>query len=195
MTRKTRSSSLLFALVAALSTQSAWAGWGLRNSFGQSIYLVEPKVTPLDASGRLISGCDNALCYDGNRRRPIDFEVMPYYGFGLLSIDLGIVFNVESRTDLGFAFHFRPGIRVFPLLGLYARGYLDLDVDQITTMVSNTGAMKASFEGHLGLGVGYQLKAGPWGAFVEVGVAPRLWGSGVFNMPFEVRLGLLLEPS
>jgi len=205
------SRGLIVALLLTFGVATrAEAGWGLRNSFGQGIYLAQPSltatvVTPVvrDSDDKVVSGgetqlakgCGGALCYDGNRRLPIDFELMPYYGFGLLSIDLGIVFNLESRNDLGFNFRFRPGVRIFPILGLYIRGYLDLNIAQITTAVASTGALRASFEGNLGIGVGYQLKLGPWGIFAEMNFAPRLWGNGVFNMPLEFRIGFLLEPS
>lgn len=189
-------------LVVTALASSAEAGWGLRNSFGQSIYLVQPTITPpaINADGsistdKLISGCGNVLCYDGNRRRPIDFEFMPYYNFGLLSIDMGIVFQMESRNDLGFAFQFRPGVRIFPFMGLFVRAFVNLNLAQLMAAPSSTGALRATFEGNLGIGVGYQLKLGPWGGFAEIGFAPRLWGEGPFNMPFEVRLGILLEPS
>ncbi len=201
-------SAILALLLTAGFARTAEAGWGLRNSFGMGVWLVEPQLTPHLVIGtnpdgspqvspdKLVSGCNNMLCYDGNRRQPINFEVMPYYSFGIISIDLGVVFNMESRTDLGFDFRLRPGLRVFPFMGLFARAFLDMNIAQIQTAFQPTsGTLAASFEGSLGIAVGYQLKLGPWGIFGEVGMAPRLWGRGIFNMPFEVRIGILLEPS
>ena len=154
-----------------------------------------------DAAGEIVlqadklkRGCLGKLCYDGNRRKPVDFEIMPYYGFGLVSIDLGIAFNLEQRNDIGFDFHFRPGVRIFPFMGLFIRAFLDLTAAQISTATSSTGAIRASFEGNLGVGAGWQFKLGPWGIFGEFSLQPRLWGAGAFNFPIEFRVGILLEP-
>lgn len=210
-----RSSAVVaFVVLGSLVASRAEAGWGLRNSFGQGIYLAEPQptqkvdVSTVDAAGQtvvnvgsnLAKGCiqagnNKAYCYDGNRRKPFDFEIMPYYSFGLISIDLGIGFNLEQRTDLGFDFHFKPGVRIFPFMGLFLRGFIDLTAAQIAAITNSTGSIQASFEGHLGVGAGWQFKLGPWGIFAEFSFQPRLWGNGNrFDMPIEFRLGILLEP-
>ncbi len=198
--------SLLLLVGLLAGAPRAEAGWGLRNSFGQAIYLADPQPTPqvtvnvdqadgtVDTTTRLAKNCDGKLCYDGNRRLPIDFEIMPYYSFGLISVDLGVAFNLEQRTDLGFNFHFRPGLRIFPFMGIFIRGFLDLTAAQIAASTNSTGSVRATFEGALGIGAGYQFKLGPWGIFGEFSLSPRLWGAGRFNMPIEFRVGILLEP-
>ncbi len=206
----TRVSLLLLVGLLTLAPR-AEAGWGLRNSFGQALYLAPPQPTPqvtvnvdqgdgsVETTTRLSKDCRQAdgtrtLCYDGNLRLPIDFEIMPYYSFGLISIDLGVAFNLEQRTDLGFNFRFRPGIRIFPFMGIFIRAFVDLTAAQIAAATNSTGSVRATFEGALGIGAGYQFKLGPWGVFGEFSLSPRLWGAGRFNMPIEFRVGILLEP-
>src|SRR5690242_4741993 len=111
MQRRASSFAALAALMLVVGLSSrAEAGWGLRNSFGQSIWLAPPQVanisppvvdatTGMVTAPSLVSGCGKALCWDGNRRMPVDFEVMPYYNFGLISLDLAVAFNLESRND------------------------------------------------------------------------------------------------
>jgi hypothetical protein len=159
---------------AALPVREAHAGWGLRNSFGQSIYIVPPKVD-------ISHGC--YPCFDGNVRSPVNLEMMPYYSFHIITIDLGLLFNLEQRDLLGWQVQLRPGIRIFPFLGLYIRASIPLAAAQI-------GVSTAYFQWNLSVGAGYEFSIGPWGIFAEFDFNPSL--RVPFNMPVEFRLGFRL---
>ena len=163
----------LALIVVSTTASNAYAGNGLRVSFGQSIYLAEPRI---DRSPTC------SPCYDGNRRRPVDIEVMPYFDFGILTLDLAVLFNIEARNNLGFDMTFRPGVRVFLPLGFYARGSL-----LITAMNINWGSVYANF--NLSVGGGWQLTISNWGIFAEVLFNPAL--RGPWSMPMEFRAGVL----
>lgn len=168
--------SLAMLAVAAFATamQSSTAhASGLRVSFGQQLYLAEP----------LRNTAPNCSpCYDGNRRRPVDIEVMPYFDFGILTLDLAVLFNIEARNNLGFDMTFRPGVRVFLPLGFYARGSV-----LISAMNINWGSVYANF--NLSVGGGYQLTISNWGIFGEALFNPAL--RAPWSMPVEFRVGVL----
>lgn len=161
------------ALIVVTSAATAHAGSGLRVSFGQQIYLKEPTIN---------TAPNCSPCYDGNRRRPVDIEVMPYFDFGILTLDLAVLFNIEARNNLGFDMTFRPGVRVFLPLGFYARGSL-----LISAMNLNWGSAYANFS--VSVGPGYQLTISNWGIFAEILFNPAL--RGPWSMPMEFRAGVL----
>lgn len=161
---------------------------GLRVSLGQSIYLVEPRFN-------LREGC--APCYDGDRRKPTDLEAMFYLDFGIVTLDLATMFSFESRTindtsntsvtmmptNYGFAWGLRPGVRIFPLLGLYVRLSLPLNLSQLTANATST-----YFNINFSAGLGYELRIKKWGFFAEMNLNPAL--QKPWNMPIEFRIGV-----
>lgn len=170
---------LIISAITAMAPSAAHAGFGLRNSIGDSIYIVQPsKSTP---NGN--NSCQY-FCYSGDLRRPADLEIMPFYSFGFLTIDLAIVAQFEAQSGVGFSVGFRPGVRVFPFLGLFIRGSVPLTS-------ANLGFSNAYFQYNLSVGVGYQLNLGPWGFFAELDFNPAL--EKPFNLPMEFRLGISLE--
>ncbi len=170
----------LILVAATLVPSVAHAGFGLRNSVGDSLYIVPPP--------KNVNTVTCSLCYNGDLRRPADIEVMPYYSFGFLTIDLALVANLEVEQTTGFTIGVRPGIRIFPFMGLYVRISVPLTSE-------NIGFNKAYFEYQLSAGIGYQLKLGPWGFFAELNFNPSLHSApnAPFVLPVEFRLGVALE--
>lgn len=169
--------ALAFCLVAVgFSSSRAEAASGLRASFGQSIYLVPPPTLTQ------APGC--YPCWDGNRRQPLDIEIMPYFNFGMISLDLAVLFQLEQRSAMGFIAQFRPGIRVFPFMGFYVRASIPLTA-------ANLSAGTAYFQFNLSVGGGYELRLSNWGVFAEFNLNPSL--RAPFNMPIEFRLGVSLQ--
>jgi len=169
---------LAVTAISVAAPRAAHAGFGLRNSIGDSLYIVQPpKSTPN-------GGTCQYFCYAGDLRRPADLEIMPYYSFGFLTLDLAVIAQLEAQTGVGFSIGIRPGVRVFPFLGLFIRASLPL-------VSSNLGFNNAYFQYNLSLGVGYQVRLGPWGFFAELDFNPAL--EKPFNLPVELRLGIALE--
>ena len=127
----------------------AAAGVGIAGSIGEGVWL----------------GGDEAV------RTQVNFEVLPTYGFGLVSVDLGIVFHLEDRIDLLL----RPGARLH-LCPVYARLAFPLKVTD-------------GFDWGFLVGVGAAVGLGPVALFVE---ADTSFYDGVdFEVvPLEFRLGV-----
>ena len=109
---------------------------------------------------------------------------MPYYSFGFITLDLAIMAQLEAQEGVGFSIGFRPGVRVFPFLGLFIRASFPL-------ISANLGFANSYFQYNVSVGAGYELTLGPWGFFAEIDLNPSL--EKPFNLPMEFRIGVDLE--
>jgi len=85
-----------------------------------------PGAGPAARAGVQVAGSigEGLLLSDGaTHRTPVNFEVLPSYSFGIVSADLGFVFNLEDQVDLLL----RPGARL-DLWVLYGRVAFPLKV-------------------------------------------------------------------
>lgn len=138
---------LLLALCAA---RPAMAGFAVAASIGEGMVIHDDEVY----------------------RTPVNFEVLPSYGVGIVKMDLGMVFHVEDRVDMLL----RPGVRV-DLWILYARAAIPLKV---------TGDFDWGFM--LGLG-GNLVNLGIVSLFLEADAS--FYESSDFEIvPLEARLGV-----
>lgn len=96
MTRAGTKSALaaLFLVATTGVATPAWAGFTIAGSVGEGIVVQDGDVA----------------------RSRVNFEVLPSYGVGIVSLDVGLVFHFEDQVDLLV----RPGVRL-DLWVLYGR--------------------------------------------------------------------------
>ncbi len=122
--------STLLVTACVLATPRAEAGFGVGGSIGSGFY------------------------YNGGvNRTSTNLEIMPFWKLALISVDLGMKFNMEEVNRLSYDFQLRPGVRL-DLKLLYLRAAIPLRV--------NAG-------GDYGFlfGVGWSFGVGPVGIFIE----------------------------
>jgi len=127
--RKTLLPSLAIAL-CVLAAPRAEAGFGIGGSIGSGFYYS-----------------------DGLNRTATNIEITPSWKIAILSLDLGLKFNLEEVNKQNYDFQLRPGVRL-DLQLLYLRAAIPLRV--------NAG-------GDYGFlfGVGFSFGVGPVSLFVE----------------------------
>ena len=113
---------------------------------------------------------------DSNRRNPTNVELMPFYKLAVVSVDLGILFDLEELNNTSRHYTLRPGARVeIPLVYLRAAAPLQL----------NDG-----FDYGILFGVGHNFSILKLvGIFVEADVH-MLKDTGFDAIPVEFRAGV-----
>ena len=106
-----------------------------------------------------------------------NIEIMPFYKIAIVSLDLGIKFNLESLAGQPRDLVFRPGARIsIPVIPLYGRIAIPLE---------------ATNDGSYGLlvGLGFNMSLGPVGVFAEANVNLNSKPSFAETFPLEIRVG------
>ena len=158
--KKLIGAAMIFLCLGFFSANVAQAGIGLGANVGTGFTVV--KDPP--------SGADKI------NRTSTNVEIMPFYKFAMVSIDCGILFDLEELHNADRSYTLRPGVRV-NIPGIYLRAAAPL-------------ILEPEFDYGILLGIGFKIGIGDLvGIFAEADA--NLYKEPSFDVvPIELRLGV-----